>query len=217
MKLYENIRTLRKALGMSQEELAFLTGYTSRSSIAKIENGSVDLSQSKIETFAVALHTSPQKLMDYDFDSSNDLGQIKVIPEMYKIPVFEYIPASCGYGSWSEDDVMDYIYLPAIIYMFKKRKKYFGQIASDDSMIGLDIEERDILIFEQYETPENNMVGVFSINNEKCLCKRIKFIDNMIYLVSANDNYMPIEITPDTDFRMVGLLKYVVKEFRQET
>lgn len=63
MDLYKNIRQLREQKNMSQGELAKLTGYTSRSSIAKIEKGDVDLPQSKIIAFANALGTTPGKLM----------------------------------------------------------------------------------------------------------------------------------------------------------
>lgn len=66
LKLYENIKSRRIALGMSQDELAEKTGYTSRSSIAKIEKGEVDLAESKIRLFAIALKTSPQELMDWE-------------------------------------------------------------------------------------------------------------------------------------------------------
>lgn len=52
LKLYENIKKLRKANNWTQEELAHKLGYTDRSSIAKIEAGKVDLSQSKIIEFA---------------------------------------------------------------------------------------------------------------------------------------------------------------------
>lgn len=61
--LYKNIKSLREQLGLSQNELARLTGYTNRSSIAKIEKGDVDLPLSKIELFATALNTTPSELM----------------------------------------------------------------------------------------------------------------------------------------------------------
>lgn len=64
--LYIKIRELREKIGMSQQELAELTGYTSRSSIAKIEKGEVDLPQSKIALIAKALKTTPSKLMGWD-------------------------------------------------------------------------------------------------------------------------------------------------------
>lgn len=52
--LYRNIKQLREDKGLSQDELAKKTGYTSRSSIAKIEKGEVDLPRSKIIAFAEA-------------------------------------------------------------------------------------------------------------------------------------------------------------------
>ena len=62
-QLYKNIRARRMELKMTQQELADKMGYTNRSSIAKIENGSVDLSQSKIVQFAKVLETTPGALM----------------------------------------------------------------------------------------------------------------------------------------------------------
>ena len=48
---------------MSQQELAEKAGYTDRSSIAKVEAGKVDLTQSKVKAFANALNTTPGELM----------------------------------------------------------------------------------------------------------------------------------------------------------
>lgn len=62
-KLYKNIKERRKALKMTQQELAEKIGYTDRSSVAKIESGTVDLSQSKIIQIAKALETTPGDLM----------------------------------------------------------------------------------------------------------------------------------------------------------
>ena len=70
LQLYKNIKMLREEKGLSQDELAKLCGYTSRSSIAKIEKGEVDLQNSKTLLFANALGTTPGKLMGLtDFDS----------------------------------------------------------------------------------------------------------------------------------------------------
>ena len=60
LDLYKNIKERRLALKMSQDTLAELTGYKDRSSIAKIEKGDVDISESKIRDFAKALKTTPQ-------------------------------------------------------------------------------------------------------------------------------------------------------------
>lgn len=63
--LYKNIKEKRLALKMSQDTLAMLTGYKDRSSIAKIEKGEVDISESKLREFAKALKTTPQELMGW--------------------------------------------------------------------------------------------------------------------------------------------------------
>ena len=84
LELYENIRKYRKELGMSQAELAKRTGYTDRSSIAKIEKGDVDLPQSKIMVFAKALGVAPGELMgDVDPDVK---VQTSGHPEWYDYP-----------------------------------------------------------------------------------------------------------------------------------
>ena len=64
-ELYRNIRMQRERLGLSQDELAGLVGYTSRTSIAKIEAGKIDLPQSKVEAFAHALHMTPAALLGW--------------------------------------------------------------------------------------------------------------------------------------------------------
>lgn len=72
LELYKNIKRLREEQKLSQDVLAKLTGYTDRSSIAKIEKGLVDLQQSKIELFAKALGTTVQELMGWDKLSAQD-------------------------------------------------------------------------------------------------------------------------------------------------
>ena len=61
--IYERIKELRIAKKLSQEELARMVGYTSRSSVNKVEAGLIDLPQSKILAFAKALNTTPIYLM----------------------------------------------------------------------------------------------------------------------------------------------------------
>lgn len=83
MTLYERIRHRREQLGISQGQLAEELGYTNRSTIAKIESGKNDITQSKIVAFAHALDTTPQYLMgwtddpyDYDSDPNGLLSEI---------------------------------------------------------------------------------------------------------------------------------------------
>lgn len=66
----KRIRDRRTALDMTQEELAKRAGYTSRSSINKIELGLVDLPQSKILAIANALGVTPAWLLGWDNSNS---------------------------------------------------------------------------------------------------------------------------------------------------
>jgi len=69
--IYVKIKYLREKNGLSQNKLAKLAGYSDRSSIAKIENGSVDLPLSKIEIIADVLNTTVQYLLGFEKEYSN--------------------------------------------------------------------------------------------------------------------------------------------------
>lgn len=60
------IRKRRKELGLTQEELARLSGYNSRSTINKIESGERNPIQSKIPALAEALNLTPNDMLGYD-------------------------------------------------------------------------------------------------------------------------------------------------------
>ena len=65
-KLSEKIRSRRKELKMSQEELASLVGYTDRSIISRIEKGLIDLTESKIMAIVKALNVTPEILVGWE-------------------------------------------------------------------------------------------------------------------------------------------------------
>lgn len=66
MTIGQRIKNRREELKMSQEELAHLIGYKSKTSINKIELGVQNLKQSKIKEIANALQTTPGYIMGWD-------------------------------------------------------------------------------------------------------------------------------------------------------
>lgn len=103
LKLYENIKIHRKAAKLTQEELAKRTGYTDRSSIARIEKGEIDLPQSKIKQFADALGTTPGQLMGWDAAEPEDLGglaaEVLMNPELLRlVQTYLSLPESDQYA-----------------------------------------------------------------------------------------------------------------------
>ncbi len=66
MSVGSNIKKRRLELRMSQQELANAMGYKTRSTVAKIESGENDVSQTKLRKFAAVLDTSVEALIsDY--------------------------------------------------------------------------------------------------------------------------------------------------------
>lgn len=94
--LYKNIKKARLNLGLTQTELAAKTGYADKGMIAKIENGKVDLPQSKIELFASALRTTPRHLMGWVSEDSDDLWDYYVdslndISDLFRSENYDFV------------------------------------------------------------------------------------------------------------------------------
>jgi transcriptional regulator with XRE-family HTH domain len=95
----ERIRQKRNQLGITQDALAQMAGYTSRSSINKIEKGLVDLPQSKLVEIADALLMPPSFLLGWDDDEDiADDDQITPEPtlteaEQALLDLFRCVPA----------------------------------------------------------------------------------------------------------------------------
>ena len=72
----ENILRRRKQLGWTQEELAKRMGYTSKSTINKIEAGINNIPQNKIARFAEVLGLSPTELMGWNDREPNKVTSL---------------------------------------------------------------------------------------------------------------------------------------------
>lgn len=92
---YKNIKRLRKLNGWTQEELATRMGYTDRSMIAKIENGKVNLGQTKILEFAKILGVNASDLMGDDgIIYPEDTPEAQSIRELYSNVDHEILEAA---------------------------------------------------------------------------------------------------------------------------
>lgn len=85
LELYKKIREERERQHLSQEELARKVGYTNKSSIAKIEAGKVDISQSKIILFAKALDVTPGYLMGWEDKAQTKTETSDLNSEIYEL------------------------------------------------------------------------------------------------------------------------------------
>ena len=86
-KVGERIRQRRTDLGMTQEELAKRLGYSSPTSITKIESSDRGLPQWKVQRIAEVLKTSPSYLMGWDDVNINEQRKV----EMRTSDVLKYV------------------------------------------------------------------------------------------------------------------------------
>lgn len=185
MTLGDRIRSRREELRMSQEELATRLGYKSRSTIAKIESGENDLTQSKIVAFAEALSTTARWLLDYD-DSDTTLPPGAHHPQFKKVPMLGYAAA----GQPLEDLNQDTPY-------YDVDNKYdvdFCITIRGDSMINAGINDGDIIFIKSMQEVPNGKIACVEIDNEKVCLKRFYKSADGIMLVSENPKYPPIQL-----------------------
>ncbi len=203
LKLYKNIKKYRLEKHMTQSELAKLAGYTSYSIISKIEKGEVDISQSKIETFAKIFGIPPGELMgiDQNIPSYNPETGILTIP---------FITQKISAGPGEEelpDDCLEVRSIDILASMAKgiSRKILTAAEVKGDSMIEANIYPGDIVIFARGRV-EGDGIYVLALGGE-VLVKRLQFdsLSNELEIISMNKNYKPRTVAADADgLRILG-------------
>lgn len=181
LELYERIKERRQALGISQQELAELTGYTDRSSIAKIEKGSVDLTQSRIAAFASALKTTPAYLMGWE-DAPAATKPTPVPPGFEPLPEMDVVPLvgriACGTPITAEQNVERMVCVPS------KWRSTFTLTCEGDSMEPR-IHDGDLVAIRKQPEVENGEIAAVRIDGEATL-KHVYLHDNFIELRPEN-------------------------------
>lgn len=190
METHENIKALREKQGLSQEALAQRTGYRDRSSIAKIEAGLVDLTQSKIAAFAKALNVTPANLMGIGEEVClHDDAQLSLpsnvvpLPDMKKVPLVGQI--ACGTPILAEQNIEEYIDLPAHI------TADYALTCKGESMINIGIEDGDIVYIRQQDEVENGQVAAVMVGDDEATLKRFYYEDGIVQLIAENSAIPP--------------------------
>lgn len=191
-KLYENIKRLRIENKLSQSELAKLTGYTDRSSIAKIEKGTVDLPQSKIKMFANVFDITPSELMGFDAPKNSESIQSEKYPRSEGwIPVVGDVAA--GLPIEAIEDILDY---EQIDVKLLDSADYFGLRIKGKSMEPR-IKEGDVVIVRVQPDVESGEVAIVKVNGDSATCKILKKYADMLVLLPLNPTFEPQEYTKE--------------------
>ena len=94
-----------------------------------------------------------------------------------------------------------------------KASTFFFRV-SGVSMVDAALDEGDIIIVDRAVEPYNNCKAVCYIDGEYTV-KRVEMLGNKVRLMPANEQntvYKPIEVTPDNDFLIWGVVTYVIKK-----
>ena len=95
---------------------------------------------------------------------------------------------------------------------------FYGRVVGD-SMIDAGVEEGDILVIDKSLEPQDGDMAVCFIDGEFTL-KYLRFTletgsgMKKLTLVPANDRYPSIEVDEGVDFKMWGVVTYVIKKVR---
>ena len=183
LTLYENIKTRREELGMTKVRLAELVGYD-RSMITKIEQGKVDLTQSKISAIAKALQTTTMKLMG-DEEGDDTPSNILPLPKTRKIPLLGTI--ACGEPILATENVAEYVDMDTDIHAD------FALRCNGDSMINARICDGDIVYIRKQNSVENGEIAAVLIDGveseSEATLKRFFRENDKIRLSAENPMY----------------------------
>ncbi len=90
---------------------------------------------------------------------------------------------------------------------------FYGRVKGD-SMRDEGIEDGDVLVIDKSLEFQNDDLAVCFVDGEFNV-KRVRVEDNKAYLISANPDYPIIEVTPDNEFQIWGIVTYTIKKNRR--
>lgn len=180
----KRIKARREYLNITQEELANRLGYKNKSTIAKIENGTNDIVQSKVKEFAAALDTTIAYLMNWEDTSPLPAGTIP-LPKTRKIPLLGTI--ACGEPILATENVAEYVDMDTDIHAD------FALRCKGDSMINARIFDEDIVYIRKQNSVENGEIAAVLIDGveseSEATLKRFFRENDKIRLSAENPMY----------------------------
>lgn len=116
-----------------------------------------------------------------------------------------------GFPSPAED-IREKLDLMKLLVRHKASTFFFR--VSGVSMVDAAMDEGDIIIVDRAVQPYNDCKAVCFIDGEYTV-KRIEIGDGVVRLMPANEKntkYQPIEVTPENNFMVWGVVTYVIKK-----
>ena len=180
MFIGNNIKRARELKGLTQDELAKKMGYKSRSTIARIENGDNDVSQSKLKKFAEILDVS----IDFLLDDGNEKMQVSHSRGI-RIPILGRVVA--GIPLEAITDIEGY---EEITPKMASLGEYFALKIKGHSMEP-QILDNDVVICKCQSDVESGDIAIILVNGDEATCKQIKKSQEGVTLIGFNPVVYP--------------------------
>lgn len=123
-----------------------------------------------------------------------------------KLPLFE-VPVKAGFPSPADDYLEQNLDLNE--HLISHPAATFFVRVDGDSMTGAGIHKEDILIVDRSLEPTNGKIVIAVINGEFTV-KRIRITPGKVFLDPENPNYKTMEINPNSDFRVWGVVTFCI-------
>ena len=94
-------------------------------------------------------------------------------------------------------------------HIIKNPPATFFVRVSGDSMTGAGIYPDDLLVVDKSEEAKHGKIVIAVINGELTV-KRLHKSRDGVQLLPENPNYLPIDITPEMEFSIWGVVTYVI-------
>lgn len=194
---------IRQAQGERSQNLYASQCEVSSAAITKIFKGTYAPSAKTLKKLAAKAHNSVTYQMLFEaagyIEEKDPVIQNEVNfaeMDLYPIPLVGRVVA--GMPIECEENLEGYVFIN-----HKPKEEYFALRVFGDSMINAGIPDGAILIVHKQPHAENGNIVIAFLNGEQTV-KYLKFSGDDMYLVPANNNYLPIHIKKNDDFLILG-------------
>ena len=193
----DKIKERRLQLGLTQDELAQMVGYKSRSAINKIELNTRDISSDKIVEFSYALKTTPLFLLGIDDDTPAT------------VPVYE---AAAGEGRINDG---------------YPTEEYAIRLEPDQTIVRVTgrsmeptLQDGDLVVVTaQNEVDRSRQIALVKVNGDEATLKRVEVNENGLTLVGDNTYVFPphfytAEQVKELPVRIEGVVTQLIRDMK---
>lgn len=212
MTIYEKIKFLREKNGMSQQELANRVGFKTASAVNKIELGLRDINQSRILAFAKALNTTPNYLLNDDYEK---LLPPEITSDVTVFPVIGTVAA--GYNELAVEDWSgETVSIPTEYLKGHSKDEFFVLSVHGDSMYPLYMDGDKVLILKQSTLNRSGEIGAILYNGDNATLKKVEYVEgeDWMKLIPVNPEYPPktIEGSDLEQCHVLGVPRLLIRE-----